>query len=93
MKEAVYMDNSKVTKSFQPMQRQMVISEILKEVYTALETKGYDPVSQLVGYIMSGDPTYITSYGNARTMISMVERDEILEELVKNFIKDVKAAK
>lgn len=87
------MDNSKVTKSFQPMQRQMVISEILKEVYTALETKGYDPVSQLVGYIMSGDPTYITSYGNARTMISMVERDEILEELVKNFIKDVKAAK
>ena len=56
--------------------------DILLYVYTSLQAKGYDPVTQLVGYIISGDPTYITSYNNARSMICRLDRDEILEELV-----------
>ena len=80
----------KMTKSFQPIQeRTMPINEMLKEVYRALQTKGYDPVSQIVGYIMSGDPTYITSYRDARYLISKVERDEILEELLRAYITNV----
>ena len=62
------------------------VKQIMKEVYEALTVKGYDPISQIVGYIMSGDPTYITSYQSARSKIVKVERDEILEELVKNYI-------
>ena len=62
------------------------VKQIMKEVYEALTVKGYDPISQSVGYIMSGDPTYITSYQSARSKIVKVERDEILEELVKNYI-------
>lgn len=60
--------------------------ELLKEVYEALEEKGYNPVNQIVGYILSGDPTYITSYKNARNLIRMIERDELLEKMVKNYI-------
>ena len=60
--------------------------EVLKEVYEALEEKGYNPVNQIVGYILSGDPTYITSYKNARNLIRMIERDELLEKMVKNYI-------
>lgn len=56
--------------------------DILLYVYNALQAKGYDPITQLVGYIISGDPTYITSYNSARSMICRLERDEILEELV-----------
>lgn len=56
--------------------------DILLYVYQSLQAKGYDPVTQLVGYIISGDPTYITSYNNARSMICRLDRDEILEELV-----------
>ncbi len=63
-------------------------SEILDLVYEALKEKGYDPISQIVGYIMSGDPTYITSYNNARSLIIKVERDEILEELLKVYISE-----
>ncbi len=62
-------------------------SEVLEKVYQALVEKGYNPVNQIVGYIMSGDPTYITSYGGARTMISKVDRDELLEELVTTYIE------
>lgn len=61
--------------------------EIVKYVYDALKDKGHDPVMQLVGYIMSGDPTYITSYRSARTLIMRVERDEILEVIVRDYIK------
>lgn len=68
--------------------RSVEIKEILTEVYQALESKGYNPVNQMVGYLISGDPTYITSQGNARTMIRKVERDEILEELLKNFLTE-----
>lgn len=62
--------------------------EILMEVYAALKEKGYNPISQIVGYIMSGDPTYITSHNGARGIIRKLERDEILEELVKFYLKD-----
>lgn len=60
--------------------------EILKEVYSALAEKGYNPINQIVGYILSGDPTYITSHNNARNLIRKVERDELLEEMVKTYI-------
>jgi uncharacterized protein (UPF0297 family) len=62
------------------------VTEILADVYTALSEKGYNPVSQIVGYIMSGDPTYITSYKNARSLIMKAERDEIIEVLLENYI-------
>jgi uncharacterized protein (UPF0297 family) len=57
-------------------------------VYEALQQKGYNPISQIVGYIMSGDPTYITSHNNARSLIRKIERDELLEELVRFYLKD-----
>lgn len=60
--------------------------QIIKEVYNALREKGYNPINQLVGYILSGDPTYITSHKNARALIRKIERDEILEELLKNYL-------
>ena len=63
------------------------VKEILDTVYEALDEKGYNPVNQIVGYIMSGDPTYITSYKSARSLIMKVERDEILEELMENYIE------
>lgn len=63
------------------------VPEILAEVYTALSEKGYNPVSQIVGYVMSGDPTYITSYKNARSLIMKAERDEIIEVLLENYIE------
>ena len=62
------------------------VASILKDVYEALTEKGYNPVDQIVGYIMSGDPTYITSHKNARSLIMKVERDEILEVLFENYI-------
>ncbi len=60
--------------------------EILKDVYNALVEKGYNPINQIVGYILSGDPTYITSHNNARNLIRMIERDELLENMVKYYI-------
>ncbi len=59
---------------------------ILQRVYVALEEKGYNPVDQIVGYLISGDPAYITSYKDARTMIRSVDRDDILEELLTNYM-------
>lgn len=63
------------------------VSDIIKQVYEALKVKGYDPISQIVGYILSGDPTYITSYNGARSLIVKIERDELLEELTKSYIE------
>ncbi len=63
------------------------VPEVLEKVYQALSEKGYNPVSQVVGYIMSGDPTYITSHKNARSLIMKVERDEIIEVLLENYIE------
>ena len=60
---------------------------ILTSVYSALSEKGYNPINQIVGYIMSGDPTYITSYKSARSLIMKVERDELVEELLKAYIE------
>ncbi len=65
------------------------VPEILEQVYAALSEKGYNPVSQIVGYIMSGDPTYITSHRNARSLIMKAERDEIIEVLMENYIETV----
>ena len=64
------------------------VEEILETVFAVMKEKGYNPVNQIVGYIMSGDPTYITSYKSARSMIMKVERDELVEELLKNYIKN-----
>lgn len=64
------------------------VKKTLDEVYQALTEKGYNPVNQIVGYIMSGDPTYITSYRNARSLIMKVERDELVEELLTEYIKN-----
>lgn len=66
---------------------QIHAKDILEIVYNALVEKGYNPVNQIVGYIMSGDPTYITSYNGARSLVMKVERDEIVEELLKAYIK------
>ena len=63
------------------------VTDILEQVYTALSEKGYNPVNQIVGYVMSGDPTYITSYKNARSLIMKAERDEIIEVLLQNYIE------
>ena len=60
--------------------------ETLKEVYEALKEKGYNPINQIVGYILSGDPTYITSHNDARNKIRTIERDELLEKMVKKYI-------
>lgn len=61
--------------------------DILHKVHEALKEKGYNPINQLVGYLLSGDPAYITSHGNARSLIRRLERDEILEELVKSYLE------
>jgi len=65
------------------------VKTILEDVYIALQEKGYNPFTQIVGYILSGDPTYITSHANARALIGKLERDELLEELVREFLRDV----
>ena len=67
-------------------QRDMEIKAILTTVYQALQEKGYNPINQIVGYILSGDPTYITSHKDARNKIRAIERDELLEKMVKDYI-------
>lgn len=69
-----------------PEEESMNPREVISYVYDALKAKGHDPVMQLVGYLISGDPTYITSYQNARSLISRVERDELLEEFVRFYV-------
>ncbi|MDD6339780.1 MAG: IreB family regulatory phosphoprotein [Butyrivibrio sp.] len=69
-----------------PVENTISVSDILKEVYEALQEKGYNAVNQIVGYIMSGDPTYITCHKNARSLIIKAERDELVEELLKHYI-------
>jgi uncharacterized protein (UPF0297 family) len=61
--------------------------KIISSVYNSLKEKGYNPINQIVGYILSGDPTYITSHNNARSMIRRLERDELLEEIVKSYVE------
>lgn len=69
--------------------RKELTKEILNEVYKSLSEKGYNPVNQMVGYLISGDPTYITNYNGARALIRKLERDEILEEVIKTYL-DIK---
>lgn len=69
-----------------PREEKTGTKKILKEVYQALSEKGYNPINQIVGYILSGDPTYITSHNGARNLIRQVERDELLEKMVKHYI-------
>lgn len=64
------------------------VADVLEQVYKALVEKGYNPVNQIVGYIMSGDPTYITSHNNARSLIMRVERDELIEETLQFYINN-----
>ena len=65
------------------------IDEVMQEVNKALIEKGYNPVNQIVGYVMSGDPTYITSHNDARNLIQKIERDVLLEELVKRYLSSI----
>jgi len=67
-------------------QNQLIIRETLQSVYNSLKEKGYNPINQIVGYILSEDPTYITNYNNARAVISKIDRDELLRVLVENFL-------
>ena len=76
------------TQIIRPLQdSSLAVTEVLERVYEALNEKGYNPISQIVGYVMSGDPTYITSYKGARSLVLKVERDEILEELMRNYVE------
>ena len=76
------------TQIIRPLQdSSLAVTEVLERIYEALNEKGYNPISQIVGYIMSGDPTYITSYKGARSLVMKVERDEILEELMRNYVE------
>ena len=76
------------TQNFKTQKAQEVqVKDIISQVYDALTQKGYNPVNQIVGYVMSGDPTYITSFNGARSLIMKVERDEIIEELLGDYIE------
>ena len=81
------MQNINNTQYFR-VEKELQVKEVLDLVYTAMDEKGYNPVNQIVGYIMSGDPTYITSHNNARSLIMKVERDELVEEVLKAYIKN-----
>ena len=80
---------SNYTQYFKEVQEPKIeVGQVLEHVYNALSQKGYNPVNQIVGYIMSGDPTYITSHNNARVMIMKVERDELIEEALHYYINN-----
>ena len=74
------------TKKFTAIDNKTEMKEILSSVYNALVIKGYNPINQLVGYILSEDPTYITNYNGARSMITRLDRDELLEELLTSYL-------
>jgi uncharacterized protein (UPF0297 family) len=75
---------------FEDKDREM--KEIITQVYNALRQKGYNPINQIVGYILSEDPTYITTYNNARSLIRRIDRDELLQALLKNYLSDAEQA-
>ncbi len=81
------MDNGS-TRQFEVIDSHREIKEILTSVYNSLKVKGYNPVNQIVGYILSEDPTYITNYNGARTLICRIDRDELLQELVLNYLNN-----
>ena len=80
-------DDKRDTLQFELPREKRSPRDTLLSVYESMREKGYDPVNQIVGYLLSGDPTYITSYNNARYLISRMERDELLEELVRAYVE------
>ena len=76
-----------VTRKFAALDSKAEMREILSSVYNSLRVKGYNPINQLVGYILSEDPTYITNYNNARTLICRIDRDELLQELLRRYLE------
>ena len=79
--------DTEFTRKFQvPLERDNEMKTILMAVYDAMQKKGYNPINQIVGYILSEDPTYITNYNNARTLIRKLDRDELLQELVRQYL-------
>ncbi|MDY6065133.1 MAG: IreB family regulatory phosphoprotein [Finegoldia sp.] len=86
------MDNNEknYTVRFEPVKAEKKSTEeIIREVYRALDYKGYDPKNQIIGYILSGDPTYVTSYNNARNLIRQIDRDNLLEEILNVYLKEI----
>ncbi len=77
----------KNTIMFNSFKMQKSNKQIVEEVYRALEEKDYNPIDQLVGYLISGDPSYITSYNNARTMIKSIDRDELIAEMLREYVE------
>ena len=75
------------TRKFGIVDKRTETKEIITSVYNALLVKGYNPINQIVGYIITEDPTYITNYRNARTLISRLDRDELLQELVRSYLE------
>ena len=77
----------KSTKMFDSFKAQKTNKQIVREVYDSLKEKDYNPIDQLVGYIISGDPSYVTSYNNARTLIKGVDRDELVAEMLRDYLE------
>ena len=75
------------TRKFTALDRKAEMKEILSSVYNSLMVKGYNPINQIVGYILSEDPTYITNYNGARTLITRIDRDELLQELLRTYLE------
>jgi len=75
-----------VTRKFAAIDSKIEMREILSSVYNSLKEKGYNPINQLVGYILSEDPTYITNYNNARSLICRIDRDDLLQELLVSYL-------
>lgn len=82
------LDETRKTAQFKVQKEKRTAREILLSVYASMHEKGYDAVNQIVGYLICGDPTYITGYNNARYLIRMLERDELIEELVRSYIEN-----
>ena len=80
------MDDINPTRKFAALDSKAEMKAILSSVYNSLMVKGYNPINQIVGYILSEDPTYITNYNNARTLICRIDRDELLQELLRNYL-------
>lgn len=83
------MDNNNTMMFKVEKERANKVREILSTVYAALNEKGYNPINQIVGYILSGDPTYITSHMNARSIIRKLERDELIEEILRCYLQEL----
>jgi uncharacterized protein (UPF0297 family) len=87
VKGGIAVSNFTDTTKLQPIRdSRSTAKDILEHVYRALQAKGYDPITQITGFILTGDPTYITSYNNARSLICRLDRDELLQELLKTYL-------